>query len=68
MSLERREYTALPQMYKDQFPRLLREREMLNFNEVRSGSSLDGFYVVLLDQYGDVVTSSSGNTVTMLIE
>lgn len=65
VSLERRDYNALPQIYKDQFSRVLSERKMLSLNEIRSGGTVDGFYVVLLDQYGDVVTSSNGNILTL---
>ena len=68
VALERREYDELPQMYKERFPRLLRERNMLNLSGIRSGGNVDGFYMVLLDQYGGVVTSSNSHSLTFSIE
>ena len=45
VAMELKTYDELPQLFRDQFPRSLSQ----SFSGLRSGGTIDGFYVVLVD-------------------
>ena len=66
VALQMKHFNELPQIYRDKFP--LRTSLPRSLSNIRSGGTIDGLYVVLLDQYGEVVTSSDGHVLTLRME
>ena len=66
VALQMKHFHELPQIYRDEFP--LRTSLPRSLSNIRSGGTIDGLYVVLLDQYGEVVTSSDGHVLTLRME
>ena len=66
VALQMKHFNELPQIYRDEFP--LRTSLPRSLSNIRSGGTIDGLYVVLLDQYGEVVTSSDGHVLTLRME
>ena len=66
VALQMKHFNELPQIYRDEFP--LRTSLPRSLSNIRSGGTIDGLYVVLLDQYGEVVTSSDGHLLTLRME